>query len=133
MHFRLTGDTASESGIGSLITESSGPLRQHFLAKSYGIGLCGIVVCLMCQDPSLNLKRRLRYSKKESKIYMDIMLDLPAMKATSPEGRKLEVAQRLFDEVPEMLQRYKIPDFDRESFVADFRDWIDEMNPRTNQ
>jgi hypothetical protein len=78
----------------------------------------------MCQDPALNLKRRLRHSKKESKIYMDIMLDLPAMRNATSDSRKQEVAQRIFDEVPEVLGRFKIPDFDREEFVADLREWI---------
>ncbi|QIF04955.1 hypothetical protein [Roseimicrobium sp. ORNL1] len=107
-----------------MIEELSGPCRKHFAPKNYGEGLSEIVVVLMCQDSALNLKRRLRYSRKESKVYMDIMLDLPAMSAATPEARKQEVMQRLFDEVPEVLERYRIPDFDREVFVADLRSWI---------
>lgn len=125
MHLRLTGDTAAAAGIGPIITELSGPTRQHFLPKSYGASLLGICIVLMCQDPALNLKRRIRHSKKESMLYMDIMLDLPTMKAASPEERKRLVMQRLHGEVPEVLSRYKIPDFNKEAFVADLREWIE--------
>ena len=35
-----------------------------------------------------------------------------------------EVAQRLYDEIQEVLSRYKIVSFDGERFVADLRSWI---------
>ena len=124
MHFRVTGDTDAAAGIAPIVIDLSGPTRQHFLPKVYGAGLNWIVVVLMCQDPELNLKRRIRHAKKESTLYMDIMLDLPTMKATSPEERKRIVAQRLFDEVPEVLSGYRIPDFDKDSFASDLRFWI---------
>jgi vacuolar-type H+-ATPase subunit F/Vma7 len=124
MHFRITGDTDVAAGIAPIVIDLSGPTRQHFLSKSYGMGLLGIGIVLMCQDPELSLKRRIRHSKKESKLYMDIMLDLPTMKVASPEDRKRIVAQRLFDEVPKVLSGYKIPDFDKEVFAADLRQWI---------
>jgi hypothetical protein len=130
MHLRVTGDTDAEAGIGPVIIELSGPTRQHFVPKNYGPGLLGIGIVLMCQDPALNLKRRIRHSKNESKLYMDIMLDLPTMKVAAPEERKRLVAQRLLDEVPEVLSGYKLPDFNKDAFVSDFREWIDGIGWR---
>jgi hypothetical protein len=125
--FTITGDTDHRSGVGELIDVTSGPARSHFQKIDYGSGLDGVCVVLMCQRPELNLRRRVRYSRKDKTVYMDIMLNLPTMEAASPEERMHEVAQRLWNEVPEVLSRYKIPDFDRVRFVADFREWIDGL------
>ena len=67
MHFRITGDIKSESGVGKILTDLSGPTRLFFKNKDYGNGINGIVVVLMCQDSSLNLKRRFRFSKTSLK------------------------------------------------------------------
>jgi hypothetical protein len=55
------------------------------------------------------------------------LLDLPTIKAASPAERTRLVAQRLFDEVPEVLSGYKIPDFDKEAFNAEFRAWVENI------
>ena len=135
MQLRITGDSNEESGVSEVIYELSGPTRKYFASKDYGVGLQGIGVILMCRDPALNFKRRIRHSKKDSMIYMDIMLDLQVMRKASPEERKCEVARRLFDEVPEVMFRYKLPDFNRDAFIADFQEWVEsiDMNPRANQ
>ena len=126
MRLNILADSHWESNLDKVLNDLSDfEFRRHFAALDYGAGLLGVTVVFMCQDPALNLKRRIRHAKKESKLYMDIMLDLPTMKAASPEERKQIVAQRLFDEVPEVLSGYKIPDFDKESFIAEFRAWIE--------
>ncbi len=131
MRFNILSDAHWESKIDQVLNELSDfGFRRHFESKKYGSGLLGLTVVFMCQDPALNLKRRLRHSKKESKVYMDIMLDLPAMKTGELDARKREVAQRLFDEVPVVLSGYKIPDFDKDAFVADLRVWIDRIGWR---
>jgi hypothetical protein len=130
MHLRITSDENERSGVGEIVDEISGPTRKHFVPEDYGVGLVGVVIVLTCRDPKLNFKRRVRFAKKERKVFLDIMLDLPTMIAASPEARKREVAQRLFNEVPEVLSRYKIPDFDKDAFVADLRTWIDGLGWR---
>ncbi len=131
MRFNILADSHWESNLEKVLNELSDfGFRRHFEALNYGAGLHGLTVVFMCQDPAMNLKRRLKLSKKESKLYMDIMLDLPTMKAALPEERKRMVAQRLFDEVPEVLSGYKIPDFNKEAFAADLREWIDEIGWR---
>ncbi len=131
LRLNILADVHWESKIDRVLNElSSFGYRQTFESKDYGAGLKGITVLFICQDVALNLKRRIRLSKKEMKLYMDIMLDLEAMKSASPEERKREVAQRLFNEVPEILGGYKIVDFNRDAFVADLRMWIDGIGWR---
>jgi hypothetical protein len=55
---------------------------------------------------------------------MDIMLDLDEMKYNSPQGRRQIILQRIAKEVPEILAKYKIADFDRERFVIDLHAWL---------
>jgi hypothetical protein len=128
MHLRITGDTDSEAGVGEIIDELSGPTRRHFAAKDYGIGLLGVVVVLMCQRPTLKLKRRVRLSRKDKKLYMDIMLNLNEMKSAIPETRRRIVLQRLAGEIPETVSRYDIPDFDQERFLNDLKLWLECAN-----
>jgi len=128
MHLRLTGDIATQSGLGIIIDDWSGLTRQHFVAKDYGNGLLGLVVVLVCQDSELNLKRRIRLSKKEKKLYLDIMLDLDEMRQADQQVRKKYVAERLADEVPDVLRKYSISDFDKVRFIEDFKSWFLEIN-----
>jgi hypothetical protein len=60
-------------------------------------------------------------------IGMDIMLDFAMMKAATATERKCELVRRLFDEVPQVLSKYKIADFNKDAFVTDFRAWIKEI------
>lgn len=127
MRVFITCDSYFTSGIGEIVDSIGGSTLKHFSAKDYGTGLLGLVVVLMCQDPAYNLKRRIRLSKKDKKLYMDIMLDLPFMVSATPNERQREVVQRLYDEVPNILAKYKIEDFDKVGFIEDFHSWIDNM------
>src|SRR5689334_2516327 len=109
LHLGITCDANAESGVGIVVNEISGPTRKHFAAKNYGIGVHGIGVVLMCRDPELNFKRRLRFSKKDKMLYMDIMLDLNQMRQAEHGVRKRIVVERLADEVPAVLHKYSIP------------------------
>jgi hypothetical protein len=131
MRLSILCDANWESGIEKILGElADRHLFEHFEAREYGAGLGGVTVIFMCRDPSYDFKRRVKLSKKESKIYLDIMLNSREMSAATPEMRKREVAQRLYDEIPEVLSRYKIVSFDGERFVADLRSWIDELGWR---
>ena len=55
---------------------------------------------------------------------MDIMFSLPDMIALDDEGRKRLVAERLWQEVPAIVSKYKIQDFDTERFLADYENWL---------
>lgn len=131
MRFRLLSDAHWEARVDAATDAlDDRGLVEHFERRDYGKGLQGLTVILMCQDPELSLKRRVRHSKKESKLYMDIMLDLPWMISAKPEERKKEIVTRLYDEVPEVLSRYQIPDFDKERFVRELRSWLDALGWR---
>ena len=124
MRFIITCDANEESGVGEIVEEISGPTRKHFVAKDYGVGLHGLGVILMCRDPELNFKRRIRLSKKEKILYMDIMLNFDQMKQIEHKERKEIIVSRILTEVPTILQKYSISDFDKEYFVNDLKDWF---------
>jgi hypothetical protein len=123
MHFRLTGDIASESGLGALIGELSGPMRQYFVPKSYGEGLLGVVAVLMCQDSKLDLKQRIRLSHKEKKLYIDIMLDLAEIRSMNDLKRKKAVFDQLISVIANELQKRPTLDFDSAHFLEDLRNY----------
>ena len=111
MRIVITGDITSESGVGEIIYGLSGPMCKYFATKNYGSGLSGVGVILMCQDPALNLKRRIRFSKKDKMLYMDIMLDNLSMVTSTHDERQREVVKRLNDELPKVLAKYEIAEF----------------------
>ena len=131
MRLSILSDANWESGIEKTLSDlADRHLFEHFEVREYGSDLGGVTVIFMCRDLSYDFNRRIKLSRKESKIYMDIMLNSQEMSAATPEMRKREVAQRLYDEIPEVLSRYKIVSFDGERFVADLRIWIDELGWR---
>jgi hypothetical protein len=124
MHFRITSDANEESGVGHIIDEISGPTRKHFVSENYGLGLLGIVIVLMCRNPELKFKRRLRLVKKDRKLYLDIMLYLHEMTPLEHEARKRVIGSRIAGELPSILRKYSIPDFDDVRFIDDMHDWF---------
>lgn len=125
MRFNIISDTDWESRVDKTLAELAKlGYFEHFSERDYGAGLIGVTVVFMCQDPDLNSKRRLRMSKKERKLYMDIMLDLPVMKAADAAQRRKIIAERLRQEVPQVLSKYQLADFDRTRFNADLAAWI---------
>jgi hypothetical protein len=124
MHFRITSDANSESGLGEIVDELSGPARQFFAQRDYGAGLLGVVVVLMCRDPKLNFERRLRFARKEKKLFMDIMLDLDEMRHALPARRRAIIAGRLLLDIPEVVRKYAIKTFDEASFIVELKGWL---------
>lgn len=131
MHFRITSDANESSGVGEVVGDISGPTRWHFEPKDYGPGVSGIGVVLMCRDPYLKFKRRIRFVKKDKKtpyfdktLYMDIMLDFPQMLELSHEQRKAVIIERLCNEIPTILRKYAFKEFDEPRFVDDLKNWL---------
>ena len=125
MRVNFLSDAHWESRVGKVLDElSSTGYRGLFETRDYGKGLNGITVVFMCQDPSLNLKQRVNFAKKERKLYLDIMLSLDEMKQAAPDVRKRIVIERLADEVPAVLRKYSIEDFDEPRFVEDLKSWL---------
>jgi hypothetical protein len=126
MHLRITSDANVESGVGQVVDEISGPTRRHFVPKSYGGGLAGVGVVLMCRDPKLNFKRRIRLARKERTLYMDVMLDLTEMRAADHGKRNLIIRERLIGEIPAIVRKYSVEDFDAPRFEQDLKAWLTE-------
>jgi hypothetical protein len=124
MHFRITSDANKESGVGEVVGELSGPMRKHFVSRDYGSGLPSIGVVLMCRDPALDFKRRIRFAKKDRTLYMDVMLHLPDMIPLPHEERRRVIIQKLEWEIPEVLTKYDFPNFDQTRFESDLRAWF---------
>jgi len=121
MHLRVTSDANAESGVGPVIDEISGPTRRHFVPKDYGDGLSGAAVVLMCRNPDLNFKRRLRFARKEKTVFMDVMLDLTQMRQVAHDVRKQIICERLMEEIPAVVRKYSIANFDVMLFEHDLK------------
>jgi len=103
--------------------------REHFGQKEYGSGLMGIAIILMCRNPDLNFKRRMRLSKKDKTLYMDIMLDFPEMMHLDGNAKKKKALDLLIKEVPEALDKYNIIAFDKAKFLEDFHCLFGQSSP----
>jgi len=124
MRVSVTGDSNEESGVSAVIYDLAGPIDNHFWSKDYGSGLVGVGVVLMCRDPHLNFKRRVRFDRKDRWVDLDIMLDLEEMKQLGHETRKAVIVARIVEEVPAVLRKYGIPEFDEPRFSDDLKLWL---------
>ena len=98
--------------------------RAFFEGRDYGKGLAAITIVFLCQKPERGLKRRIRLSKPERKLYMDIVLDLSQLKMASDQERKGIVLAHLLNEIPAVLGKYKTVEFDAPSFMSDLEQQI---------
>lgn len=124
MFIRVTSDANTESGVGEIVDQISGPLERAFVEKQYGPGLAGVVVVLMCRDPELAFVPRRRFLRKERKLYLDVMLNLVDMRHASSEFRKASVVNALLREVPAVVGHFKIESFDLSAFMNDLEGWF---------
>lgn len=123
--FNILADFYWESKIDKVLdTLSETGYRRFFSEQYYGSTLNGITVLLICQDPSLNLKQRIRLSKKEKTIYMDIMLNLNQFLKIEQKERKKIVVEKLINEVPVIIRKYRLEDFDILKFESDLKKWM---------
>jgi hypothetical protein len=102
-------------------------LRPFFAERDYGPGLSGLSIILMCRDPALQFRRRVRLDHKKRLLHSDIMLDLPTMQALDHAGRRSIIAERLLADIPPTIAKYHLPDFDLATFTHDFRHVIEEQ------
>ena len=129
MRIGITGDIDEKSGLMQVIIDWSGPAKQYFSSKNYGVGLMGLFVVLMCQNAHLDLKQRVRFTKKDKTLYLDLMLNLNEMKRTTNLQTKKElVADRLLSEISRVLKKYAISDFDETRFTEDLKNWLQVAN-----
>jgi hypothetical protein len=77
----------------------------------------------MCRDPELDLKQRVRFSKKDQTLYMDVMLHLQEILARSTEERFIFIAKNITTEIFMILNKYKFKNFEHKIFVQDLNTW----------
>ena len=122
----LTSDADWDTYVGRFGTEIvKMGIVDHFQKIDYGQGIKKIIILLLCRDPIFEFKPIINFTKKDKTLGMDIMFDFELMKTISMEERKAIIAQKLHDEVPVIVRKYKkIEDFDHERFIKDFQQWI---------
>jgi len=123
--FQLLSDTDSESGI--LIAKqqiTSNGFNKYITSENYGSDLNGIVVILMCRKPEIVFKKRLRLSKKEKVLYMDIMLDHDLFNNMTFEQRITQICKTLLVELSQVLKKYKFQDFKSDELIKKSENWF---------
>ena len=128
MKFFVTYDANIESGLDDFLN----PLYDlgfdnYFRDRFYDDSGIEMAVILMCRDPYWNFKQRIRFSKKDNCLYVDLMLDLNVMKCLDAGARRRLVAEKISTEVPQIVAKYKFKDFDLKRFSSDLRGWFEEQ------
>jgi hypothetical protein len=123
MRFNILGDYTASSGVGIVLDNlTDKKYREFFQGKNYSQEIENITVVIMCQNPALELKQRIRFSKKEKKIYLDIMLDLSLISSMSYLQKETYIIERIVKEVPIIIEKYKIKDFNLVQFNTDLQE-----------
>jgi hypothetical protein len=102
-------------------------LDAFFAERDYGPGQPSLSIVLMCRDPSLRFRRRLRLVHKKRRLYSDIMLDLPTMQTAGHAARRGSIAERLLQDIPPAIAKYRFSNFDLPAFSSDFKLTIQEQ------
>ncbi|MBF4518710.1 hypothetical protein IRZ71_20330 [Flavobacterium sp. ANB] len=74
MRFTIVSDSNYECKLGELSFYPR-ELEDWLHFKNYGSDLSDIGIVLMCRSPEYNFKQRIRMSKKDKTLNIDIMLD----------------------------------------------------------
>ena len=129
MRFNILCDIDWETKIDEALNDFSiTELDEHFKKYSFGNGLAGITIVLMCKKPELKFKQRIRLSKNENKLYMDIMLAYDEFIKIEKNKRKEIISNKILTELPLTLKKYKIEDFNRETLILSLKDFFTKTN-----
>lgn len=99
---------------------------DYFKSKNYGSNVSAIIIGLICRWE--NPKPRIRFSKKEKALYMDIVFDLDQFIPMSLEEKMPIVSQRMLEDIPNIIAKYKFKDFDLDTFRNDLEHCLKEIN-----
>lgn len=129
MRFFITMDADKSSGIEAILDDFYiDGFKKWFESREYSADLKGITIVLMCQPDKLNLKKRVKYSKVDKKLYSDILLSLKEFKKKSHSERKSIIKQSLIDEISFLIEKHKIPDLRKEDLKQDLDEWFNNNN-----
>lgn len=124
MRIKILGDFEHRSGVEAVTDWLSRRGYWEAFANDYGEGLWTISMFLICRNPELNFKQRIRHQKKEKALYIDIMLPLEKFVNATLEERKKKVLEAMLGDVPQIFRKYKFADFDTELFISDFNEYF---------
>ena len=84
----LTADSNIETGVGdaSMIIAPN-DFYKFMEGQEYGEGIKHLAIFYICRDPELKFKQRIRYTKKDQALCIDIMLDYNQFIAMSMQQR----------------------------------------------
>ncbi|HIE4003932.1 hypothetical protein [Stenotrophomonas sp. NRRL B-14846] len=103
---------------------------SEFDARSYGDEVTSVALLLLCQDPELNLSRRVQFRRKKAEFYTDVMLDLPTIVPLSMKEKMRYVSRELLEQLSEQLNKVKFKDFDKIRFIGDLEIWLKDIESR---
>ena len=115
----VSSDSDSRTGVTEAKHSFSEEIETFFKPRSYGPGLSGVGVVLMCRDPSYEFKQRVRLSKAENILDLDVMLDWNEM-IHAGSRRKAAILGVLRKTVRDVFERRTWKDFDVTQFLLDF-------------
>ncbi len=122
MEFFITCDANWEAKIDKVLDAFHKTGYERFFEKrNYSSSLDGIVIVLMCRSTYLKFKQRIRFVRTDRKIYMDIMLNFDQLILVDQEARVKIVAEKVIEEVPLIIAKYKLKDFDLSKFKVDIK------------
>ncbi|ELW9270660.1 hypothetical protein RGO85_002636 [Acinetobacter baumannii] len=125
--FFITADSNIETGVGTASMSMASTNFCKFIEKQdYGTSLKRLSIIFMCRSPHLEFKQRIRHSKKEQVLYMDIMLDYRKFVGMTHEQRVTALCEKLLQEMPPIVRKYKFDDFDLDKLVSNLKTWFVE-------
>ena len=128
MRFNIIYDANWEAKIDEALSNyNSRILEENLYHKNLGSGLSAITIVLMCRDPRLTFKQRIKLSKLEKKLYLDLMLDYTTFINLELQEKRRIIANKVLSELPIILEKYNIKDFDMKRLIDSLHEYFIEL------
>jgi len=128
MKFLIVQDADISAGLYSFLNVLRGNgFGDHFMERQYNDLGTDIGVVLMCRQPYHRFKQRIRLSKKDNTLYIDLMLELDEMAPMPPTEKISFIARKMLVELPPIISKYRNLDFDVLRFSRDLREWFEHQ------
>jgi len=125
MRVGMSYDANKEARLDEVIRGANASLGVFFSDRFYDDSGMNLFVVLMCRDPKLNFQKRIRLSRSDNTLYIDVMLDVTLMSAIDVESGRAIVARKMLEDIPIAIQTKRSIDFDSSRFIADLGTWFE--------
>ena len=123
----LTADSNIETGVGDAsVIIASNDFYKFMEVQEYGEDIKHLAILFICRDPELKFKQRIRYTKKDQALCIDLMLDYNQFVEMSMQQRISTMCEKVLEEIPSIVKKYKFSDFDLDKLINNFSYWFDE-------